>query len=96
MLLVGTVIERKVCFLERYSIPAPITGGLIDAPIAQFLIRRHKLQSTAESASETHKFIEISVITSRDGLSVPMHPATGKVRGGLTVKGAADTDPQEN
>ncbi|KAA0892912.1 sodium/glutamate symporter [Pusillimonas sp. ANT_WB101] len=35
-----------------------IVGGLIGGPIAQFLIKRYKLQSTAETASETHKFVE--------------------------------------
>jgi ESS family glutamate:Na+ symporter len=35
-----------------------IVGGLIGGPIAQFLIKRYKLRSSAEEAAETHEFQE--------------------------------------
>jgi ESS family glutamate:Na+ symporter len=34
VLLIGTMINRKVSFLSRYNIPDPITGGLLFAAIA--------------------------------------------------------------
>ena len=36
-----------------------IVGGIIGGPIAQFLINRHKLRSTAEETSESHEFTPI-------------------------------------
>src|SRR5690606_9390977 len=38
MLLIGTVVNRKIGFLSRYNIPDPITGGLIFAIIASLLL----------------------------------------------------------
>src|SRR5690606_7163095 len=34
MLLVGTLVNRKVALLSRYNIPDPITGGLLFAVMA--------------------------------------------------------------
>lgn len=34
VLLIGTVVNRKVAFLSRYNIPDPITGGLLFAAVA--------------------------------------------------------------
>lgn len=38
VLLVGTVLNRRVAFLSRYTIPDPITGGLLYAAIASILV----------------------------------------------------------
>ncbi len=38
MLLIGTVVNRRIGFLSRYNIPDPITGGLIFAVIAALLL----------------------------------------------------------
>lgn len=35
-----------------------VVGGIIGGPIAQFLIKRHKLRSSAEAATETHEYKE--------------------------------------
>src|SRR5690606_23227564 len=35
-----------------------IVGGIIGGPIAQYLINRHKLRSSAEEAAESHEFKE--------------------------------------
>jgi ESS family glutamate:Na+ symporter len=37
MLLIGTLVNRKVPFLSRYNIPDPITGGLLFAILASVL-----------------------------------------------------------
>ena len=38
MLLIGTLVNRKVSFLSRYNIPDPITGGLLFAVLASALL----------------------------------------------------------
>lgn len=38
MLLIGTVVNRKISFLSRYNIPDPITGGLIFAVAASIFL----------------------------------------------------------
>jgi ESS family glutamate:Na+ symporter len=35
-----------------------IVGGIVGGPIAQFLIKRYKLRSTAEAAADTHEYQE--------------------------------------
>lgn len=37
VLLIGTLLNRKVAFLSRYNIPDPITGGLLFAAIASLV-----------------------------------------------------------
>src|SRR5262245_61547268 len=34
VLLIGTMVNRKVAMLSRYNIPDPITGGLLFAAVA--------------------------------------------------------------
>ncbi|NYT63192.1 sodium/glutamate symporter [Alcaligenaceae bacterium] len=38
MLLVGTLVNRKVALLSRYNIPDPITGGMLFAVVASLLL----------------------------------------------------------
>lgn len=38
MLLIGTLVNRKVSWLSRYNIPDPITGGLIFAVLSSLLL----------------------------------------------------------
>ncbi len=44
-----------------------IIGGLIGGPVAQYLINRHKLRSTAEQASDTHEYHETAAPISTTG-----------------------------
>ncbi|HWL28518.1 MAG TPA: sodium/glutamate symporter, partial [Burkholderiaceae bacterium] len=38
MLLVGTLVNRKVSVLARYNIPDPVTGGLLFAIVASIAL----------------------------------------------------------
>ena len=37
VLLIGTLVNRRVSFLSRYNIPDPITGGLLFAAVASIV-----------------------------------------------------------
>jgi ESS family glutamate:Na+ symporter len=51
VLLIGTIVSQRVGFLEKYSIPAPVVGGILFAIFAAVLMRSTgqgiKLQNTA-------------------------------------------------
>jgi ESS family glutamate:Na+ symporter len=51
VLLVGTIVSQRIGFLEKYSIPAPVVGGILFAILAAILLRTTgqgiKLQNTA-------------------------------------------------
>ena len=48
VLLVGTLVNRKVALLSRYNIPAPITGGLLFAALASAAWAASGLQVTID------------------------------------------------
>jgi ESS family glutamate:Na+ symporter len=50
MLLIGTVVNRKVAFLARYNIPDPITGGLIFAVLASIALATADFRLTFDQA----------------------------------------------
>ena len=49
VLLIGTLVNRRVALLSKYNIPDPITGGLLFAAIASVVLGGHAASRSAST-----------------------------------------------
>lgn len=75
-----------------------ILGGIIGGPVAQFLIKRHKLRSAAEESTESHHYTEEPVPISTNSTLAALGGVLAAVIGGQWIsdllEGSAVTIPE--